>query len=124
MLPLACAPEPPFLIFGLPFASPCLWQVTFVGDNYTRKAPKYERFIRPTGLRFKKAHVTHPELKATFCLNIIGVKKNPSSTLYTNLGEVAGEEPTERDPEGLRGMSEVSPYIFNSIEPPPKPAVF
>jgi ribosome biogenesis protein NSA2 len=63
-------------------------KVTFVGDNYTRKAPKYERFIRPTGLRFKKAHITHPELKATFHLDIIGVKKNPSSTLYTNLGVI------------------------------------
>merc|ERR1711966_530678 len=37
----------------------------FVGGNFTRKAPKYERFIRPTGLR---------------------VKKDPSSNLYTNLG--------------------------------------
>jgi len=63
-------------------------KVTYVGDNYTRKAPKYERFIRPTGLRFKKAHITHPELKATFHLDIIGVKKNPSSTLYTNLGVI------------------------------------
>ena len=40
------------------------------------------------GLRFKKAHVTHPELKATFCLPIIGVKKNPSSPLYTSLGVI------------------------------------
>ena len=63
-------------------------KVTFVGDAYTRKAPKYERFIRPTGLRMKKAHVTHPELKTTFCLDIIGVKKNPSSSLYTNLGVI------------------------------------
>ena len=61
-------------------------KVTFVGDSYTRKAPKYERFIRPTGLRMKKAHVTHPELKTTFYLDILGVKKNPSSALYTNLG--------------------------------------
>lgn len=61
-------------------------KVTFVGDAYTRKAPKYERFIRPMGLRMKKAHVTHPELKTTFCLDILGVKKNPSSSLYTNLG--------------------------------------
>lgn len=38
-------------------------KVTFVGDSFVRKPPKYERFIRPTGLRFKKAHVTHPELK-------------------------------------------------------------
>lgn len=63
-------------------------KVTFVGDSYTRKAPKYERFIRPTGLRFKKAHITHPELKTTFCLDIMGVKKNPSSSLYTNLGVI------------------------------------
>lgn len=40
------------------------------------------------GLRFKKAHVTHPELKATFCLPILGVKKNPSSSLYTTLGVI------------------------------------
>ena len=37
---------------------------------------------------FKKAHVTHPELKATFCLPILGVKKNPSSPLYTTLGVI------------------------------------
>lgn len=58
----------------------------FVGENFTRKPPKYERFIRPMGLRYSKAHVTHPELKATFCLPIIGVKKNPSSALFTSLG--------------------------------------
>ncbi|XP_065836738.1 ribosome biogenesis protein NSA2 homolog [Oscarella lobularis] len=58
----------------------------FVGEGFTRRPPKYERFIRPMGLRFKKAHVTHPELKATFCLPIIGVKKNPSSPMFTQLG--------------------------------------
>ena len=63
-------------------------KVTFVGDNFTRKPPKFERFIRPMALRFKKAHVTHPELKATFCLPILGVKKNPSSTMYTTLGVI------------------------------------
>ena len=61
-------------------------KVTFVGDGFTRKPPKYERFIRPRALRFKKAHVTHPELKVTFHLDIIGVKKNPQSPLYTQLG--------------------------------------
>ena len=91
-------------------------KVTFVGPNFTRKPPKYERFIRPTGetcrakhedycpvsrtcqivgvmtspscagLRMKKAHVTHPELKVTLCLDIIGVKKNPNGTSYTTLG--------------------------------------
>ena len=63
-------------------------KVTFVGDNFTRKAPKYERFIRPSGLRFKKAHVTHPELKSTFYLDILNVKKNPQSPLYTQLGVI------------------------------------
>lgn len=61
-------------------------KMTFVGDQFTRKPPKYERFIRPMGLRAKKANVTHPELKTTFQLPIIGVKKNPSSPMYTQLG--------------------------------------
>lgn len=63
-------------------------KVTFVGDNFTRKPPKFERFIRPSALRFKKANVTHPELKTTFQLNIIGVKRNPQSSLYTGLGVI------------------------------------
>ena len=63
-------------------------KVTFVGDDFTRKAPKYERYIRPSSLRFKKAHVTHPELKTTFFLDIVGVKKNPQSDLYTSLGVI------------------------------------
>jgi len=63
-------------------------KVTFVGDTFTRKPPKYERFIRPAALRFKKAHVVHPELQATFHLDIIGVKKNPQSPLYTTLGVI------------------------------------
>lgn len=63
-------------------------KVTFVGEGFTRKPPKFERFIRPMALRFKKAHVTHPELKATFCLPLIGVKKNPQSPMYTQLGVI------------------------------------
>ncbi|KAL4436760.1 hypothetical protein ABPG75_003899 [Micractinium tetrahymenae] len=63
-------------------------KVTFVPPGFTRKPPKYERFIRPTGLRMNKAHVTHPELKATFQLEIIGVKKNPNGQAYTGLGVV------------------------------------
>ncbi|GAA48742.1 ribosome biogenesis protein NSA2 [Clonorchis sinensis] len=54
-------------------------KMCFVGDTFTRKPPKFERFIRPMGLRVRKANVTHPELKTTFQLPIIGVKKNPSS---------------------------------------------
>lgn len=34
----------------------------------------------------KKAHVTHPELKVTLHLDIIGVKKNPNGQSYTQLG--------------------------------------
>lgn len=63
-------------------------KATFVGEGFTRKPPKFERFIRPRAMRFKKAHVTHPELKCTFCLDIIGVKKNPQSALYTSLGVI------------------------------------
>lgn len=61
-------------------------KATFVGEGFTRKPAKYERFIRPRALRQTKAHVTHPELKCTFHLDIIGVKKNPQSPFYTQLG--------------------------------------
>ncbi|VDL64497.1 unnamed protein product [Hymenolepis diminuta] len=61
-------------------------KMCFVGDNFTRKPPKFERFIRPMALRAKRANVVHPETRDTFCLPIIGVKKNPSSPLYTSLG--------------------------------------
>ena len=37
-------------------------QPTFVGPDFTRRPVKYERFIRPMGLRYKKANVTHPTL--------------------------------------------------------------
>lgn len=62
--------------------------MTYVGPGFTRKPPKYERFIRPMGLRFTKAHVTHPELKCTFNLEIIGVKKNPNGPMYTSMGVI------------------------------------
>jgi len=63
-------------------------KATFVGEGFTRTPPKYERFIRPRSMRFKKAHVTHPELKCTFQLDILSVKKNPQSPLYTSLGVI------------------------------------
>ena len=40
------------------------------------------------GLHNKKAHVTHSELTANFHLPIFGVKKNPSSPLYTVQGVI------------------------------------
>ena len=63
-----------------------LTKATFVGDGFTRRPVKYERFIRPMALRMKKANVTHPELKVTMQFPIIGVKKNPQSPMYTQLG--------------------------------------
>jgi ribosome biogenesis protein NSA2 len=59
---------------------------TFVGPDFTRRPVKYERFIRPMGLRYKKANVTHPTLNVTCQLQILGVKKNPQSPMYTQLG--------------------------------------
>ncbi|KAF1975238.1 TGF-beta-inducible nuclear protein-like protein 1 [Bimuria novae-zelandiae CBS 107.79] len=59
---------------------------TFVGPGFTRRPVKFERFIRPMGLRYKKANVTHPELGVTVQLPIISVKKNPQNPLYTQLG--------------------------------------
>ena len=35
---------------------------TFVGPDFTRRPVKYERFIRPMGLRYKTANVTHRKL--------------------------------------------------------------
>lgn len=59
---------------------------TFVGPDFTRRPVKYERFIRPMGLRYKKCNVTHPELGVTVQLPILGVKKNPQNPMYTQLG--------------------------------------
>merc|ERR1712187_263563 len=63
-------------------------KVTFVGLSFTRKKPAHEKFIHPNGLRMSEANVTHPELKMTFRLNILAVKKNPNGTIYTNLGVI------------------------------------
>ena len=37
-------------------------KATFVGESFTRKPVKLERFVRPMALRYKKANVTHREL--------------------------------------------------------------
>lgn len=49
----------------------------------------------------KKAHVTHPELKCTFCLGILGVKKNPNGTSYTQLGVITKGTVIEVSPSAL-----------------------
>lgn len=43
---------------------------TFVGPDFTRRPVKYERFVRPMGLRYKRANVTHKELGVTVQLPI------------------------------------------------------
>lgn len=58
----------------------------FVGSDFTRKGPKFERFIRPMSMRITRAHVSHPDLKTTFNLPILSIKKNPHSEIFTNLG--------------------------------------
>jgi len=40
-------------------------KATFVGEGFTRKPVKMERFIRPMALRYKKANVTHRAWSAT-----------------------------------------------------------
>jgi ribosome biogenesis protein NSA2 len=62
-------------------------KATFV-SAFTRKPAKFERIIRPKAMRFTKAHVTHPELKCTFYLDIVNVKKNPQGAFYTSLGVI------------------------------------
>ena len=37
-------------------------KATFVGEGFTRKPVKLERFVRPMALRYKKANVTHRKL--------------------------------------------------------------
>ena len=61
---------------------------TFVGEDFTRKPPKLERYVRPVALRIKQANVTHPQLGQTFLCPIISVKKNPNGSTYTGLGVV------------------------------------
>lgn len=77
------------------------FEQTFVGAEFTRRNPKYERFVRPMGLRYKKAHVTHPELKVTVQLPIIAVKKNPNSPLSTQLGVLSKGTVVEVDVSDL-----------------------
>ncbi|KAG5447991.1 Ribosome biogenesis protein [Clonorchis sinensis] len=81
-------------------------KMCFVGDTFTRKPPKFERFIRPMGLRVRKANVTHPELKTTFQLPIIGVKKNPSSPMYTSLGVITKGTIIEAWPTGFSPLTQ------------------
>uniref|UniRef100_A0A2I3S8G3 Ribosome biogenesis protein NSA2 homolog n=1 Tax=Pan troglodytes TaxID=9598 RepID=A0A2I3S8G3_PANTR len=56
-----------------------------------RKKKAWKRVVTKlcfADMHFKKAHVLHLELKATFCPPILGVKKNPSSPPYTTVGVI------------------------------------
>jgi len=87
----------------------------FVGDTFTRKNPKFERFIRPSGLRFKKAHVTHPELKSTFYLDILSVKKNPQSPTCTSLGILTKGTIIEVNVSDLGLVTETGKVIWGNL---------
>lgn len=50
-------------------------KATFVGEGFTRKPVKMERFVRPMALRYKKANVTHRKCPVPFrisCLDVCG----------------------------------------------------
>jgi ribosome biogenesis protein NSA2 len=51
---------------------------TFVGSDFTRRPVKFERFIRPMGLRYKKANVTQYAL-CSLCLLHFTSTDNPSA---------------------------------------------
>ena len=66
---------------------------TFVGPDFTRRPVKYERFIRPMGLRYKKANVTvsqsfYPGYLHTNCL-ASGTGCDYSATYYQREKESA-----------------------------------
>jgi ribosome biogenesis protein NSA2 len=46
-------------------------KATFVGEGFTRKPVKMERFIRPMALRYKKANVTHRASTALLQISIV-----------------------------------------------------
>lgn len=73
----------------------------FVPDDFTRNAPKFERFVRPTALRLKVAHVTNKNLGITAKLKILSVKRNPHGDLYSKLGVLSKGTIVEVDTSSL-----------------------
>src|SRR5271163_3932267 len=76
---------------------------TFVGPDFTRRPVKYERFIRPMGLRYKYASLstslftsesnTNTEKRTLHTQNLLSpyscpslVSRNPQNPMYTQLG--------------------------------------
>ena len=76
----------------------CMHYVPFqVADNfmsltYMKATRWFLQFIRNSSAVVRVHHVMecfhNLQLKATFCLPIIGVKKNPQSPMYTQLGVI------------------------------------
>ena len=49
-------------------------KATFVGEGFTRKPVKMERFIRPMALRYRKANVTHrPSCSSSFLAAVLSL---------------------------------------------------
>ena len=64
-------------------------KATFVGEGFTRKPVKMERFVRPMALRYKKANVTHREFSAiasTTIFNQSHCSRLESNISASNLG--------------------------------------
>lgn len=59
---------------------------TFVGQDFTRRPLKYERFLRPIGLRHKYVNLTYLILGVAIRIPILSAKKNLPNPLYTQLG--------------------------------------
>lgn len=75
--------------------SRCCWHRAACPEPYNTFVQPCTQNTRPplpAGLRMTKAHVTHPELKATFSLDILGVKKNPNGAMYSSLGVITKGE--------------------------------
>jgi hypothetical protein len=69
---------------------------TFVGPDFTRRPVKYERFIRPMGLRYKKANVTVSSNTFTLPVDFVLIinlaswtRRNCSPTYYQREKESA-----------------------------------
>ncbi len=72
-------------------------KATFVGEGFTRKPVKMERFVRPMALRYKKANVTHRPSSLRFSsfftfISLTPISRSQSYVPTTNIG--SQEEPT------------------------------
>ena len=59
-------------------------KATFVGEGFTRKPVKMERFVRPMALRYKKANVTHRASRSPDCVSLNVERYPPTSVQPTS----------------------------------------